>query len=106
VRLRQLAMPNYDAKFGDAVRQRAGDGPESGGAQRGFDAGNGRPRGQGGRRRYHESFRSPPPVVNVINIGARSAAASEQERPHACAPEELDAGSTARAGRKERKPMK
>ena len=63
--------PSYDTRFGDAVRQarqrmtlnpNAGANPDpvagmDGGATR--DA----------IGRYHESFKTPPPVVNVINIG-------------------------------------
>ena len=63
--------PNYDARFGDAVREarqrmtinpnagREGDpvaGMDGLAASEAFD-------------RYHDSFKAPPPVVNVINIG-------------------------------------
>jgi hypothetical protein len=63
--------PNYDARFGDAVRQarsamtinpRAGTNPDP---AAGID-------GQAAREaltRYQDSFKAPPPVVNVINIG-------------------------------------
>jgi len=63
--------PNYDLRFGDAVREsrqrmtlnpNAGSGP---GPVVGMD-------GKAAREavgRYQESFKSPPPVVNVINIG-------------------------------------
>jgi hypothetical protein len=63
--------PNYDAKFGDAVRQarqmmtlnpNAGT---SAGPSAGLD-GKVAAEAMG---RYQESFKSPPPVVNVINIG-------------------------------------
>lgn len=62
--------PNYDAKFGDAVRQArqamvlnpAAPSPD---AVLGMD---GRAAKEAAGR-YHESFKSPPPVVNVINIG-------------------------------------
>jgi hypothetical protein len=64
--------PNYDARFGEAVRDakrqmtinpNAGLESES------------KPEGMDGvaahqtMQRYQQSFKSPPPVVNVINIG-------------------------------------
>lgn len=62
--------PNYDARFGDAVRQarqamtlnpHAGVTPPV----HGLDAtAAGEAMG-----RYHDTFKAPPPVVNVINIG-------------------------------------
>jgi hypothetical protein len=63
--------PNYDARFGDAVRDarlrmtlnpNAGTNPD---AVVGMD-------GRASREaivRYQDSFKAPPPVVNVINIG-------------------------------------
>ena len=63
--------PSYDTRFGDAVRQarqrmtlnpNAGTNPDS---VAGMD-------GRSAREavvRYHDSFKAPPPVVNVINIG-------------------------------------
>ena len=63
--------PNYDLRFGDAVREarqrmtlnpNAGSNPET---AMGMD-------GRASREaivRYQDSFKSPPPVVNVINIG-------------------------------------
>jgi len=63
--------PNYDTKFGDAVREAklkmiinpdAGKNPDQ---VAGMD-------GKTARESillYQNSFRSPPPVVNVINIG-------------------------------------
>jgi hypothetical protein len=63
--------PNYDTRFGDAVREarqrmtlnpNAGSNPD---AVMGMD-------GRTSREaivRYQDSFKSPPPVVNVINIG-------------------------------------
>jgi hypothetical protein len=63
--------PNYDQRFGDAVRQarqrmtlhpNAGNNPDP---VLGMD-------GKAAREtavRYQDSFKSPPPVVNVINIG-------------------------------------
>jgi len=63
--------PNYDLRFGDAVREarqrmtlnpNAGSNPD---AVAGMD-------GTSAREsigRYQDSFKAPPPVVNVINIG-------------------------------------
>lgn len=61
--------PNYDLRFGDAVRQARqaqslNPGPAAATAQ-GVD---GRTAAEA-MGRYHESFKAPPPVVNVINIG-------------------------------------
>jgi hypothetical protein len=68
--------PNYDARFGDAVRQarqrmtlnpNAGANPDP---IAGMD-------GRSAREavgRYQESFKAPPPVVNVINIGGSTSA--------------------------------
>lgn len=65
------STPQYDAHFGDAVRQakakmiinpNAGMNPDP---AAGLD-------GQAANEamgRYQESFRTPPPAVNVINIG-------------------------------------
>lgn len=63
--------PHYDARFGDAVRQSrqmmilnpaAGS---SAGPAAGMD-GKSAVEAMG---RYQETFKAPPPVVNVINIG-------------------------------------
>ena len=62
--------PNYELHFGKAVREARqrmtiNTGPASTDPVAGID-------GQAARdtqERYHESFRKPPPVVNVINIG-------------------------------------
>lgn len=63
--------PNYDARFGDAVREarlaqtinpNAGSNPDQ---AAGLD-------GQAAREamgRYLQTFKEPPPVINVINIG-------------------------------------
>jgi hypothetical protein len=68
--------PNYDARFGDAVRearQRMTINPAAGtvaGPVAGMD-------GRAGTeavQRYHDSFKAPPPVVNVINIGGSGSA--------------------------------
>lgn len=63
--------PNYDARFGDAVRaarQAQTLNPQGVPAhQAGLD-------GKAAREatgRYHDSFKTPPPVVNVINIGGQ-----------------------------------
>ncbi|MFS2101620.1 hypothetical protein ACCC97_21945 [Variovorax sp. Varisp85] len=65
--------PNYDARFGDAVRdakRKMTLNPEAGK--------NGNPVvGMDGRaaresmNQYHESYKTPPPAVNVINIGGQ-----------------------------------
>jgi hypothetical protein len=63
--------PHYDAHFGDAVREARSamtinpNPPPSPDQAAGID-------GQAAREamtRYHDSFKAPPPVVNVINIG-------------------------------------
>lgn len=66
--------PQYDARFGEAVRHNlqaqalvpaAGqDGP----AAAALDANTARTAVQ----RYRDSFKAPPPVVNVINLGTGS----------------------------------
>lgn len=68
--------PNYDARFGDAVRQarlrmtlnpNAGANPDSMAGMDGLAA-------RDALGRYHETFKIPPPVVNVINIGGSASA--------------------------------
>lgn len=63
--------PNYDLRFGEAVRQarqrmtldpNAGSNPDPVAGMDGISA-------HEALGRYQESFKSPPPVVNVINIG-------------------------------------
>ena len=63
--------PNYDARFGQAVREarlrmtlnpNAVAGPEAATGMDGLAA-------HEAFGRYHDSFKAPPPVVNVINIG-------------------------------------
>ena len=63
--------PNYEARAGQAVRStlqaqvispQAGQGPEP---APGLDGVASREAVQ----RYHNSFKTPPPVVNVINVG-------------------------------------
>lgn len=64
------ATPQYDTRFGDAVReakQRMTLNPAAASADPvvGIDG----PSAREAQVRYHDSFKSPPPVVNVINIG-------------------------------------
>jgi len=65
------STPDYDARFGDAVRQAkagmiinpgAGANPDQAAGLDGSAAGE-------AMGRYHDSFRKPPSAVNVINIG-------------------------------------
>lgn len=67
----QSSTPNYDTRFGNAVRDarlRMTINPDAG-------RGPGPAAGMDGRAayeaygRYQDSFKAPPPVVNVINIG-------------------------------------
>lgn len=65
------ATPNYDARFGDAVR--AGRlaqtlNPDAGRAP-GPAAGTDGKTAREAFGRYEDSFKAPPPPVNVINIG-------------------------------------
>jgi hypothetical protein len=64
------ATPQYDLRFGDAVReakQRMTLNPNTVSTDPvvGIDGVSARE----AQVRYHDSFKSPPPVVNVINIG-------------------------------------
>jgi hypothetical protein len=68
--------PNYDTRFGDAVREsrvrmtlnpNAGANPDPVAGMDGRAA-------RDAVGRYHDSFKAPPPVVNVINIGGSAAA--------------------------------
>ena len=64
--------PQYDAQFGDAVRAAAQAqtlNPGAGAQQTsvGLDG----EAAQSAIHRYEDSFRAPPPVVNVINIGGQ-----------------------------------
>jgi hypothetical protein len=63
--------PHYDARFGDAVRQarqlmiinpNAGANPDTMAGMDGKSA-------TEAMGRYHDSFKAPPPPMNVINIG-------------------------------------
>ena len=63
--------PNYDAKFGDAVREAKLKMTINPGAGRNPDQVVGMD-GKAGRDTiilYQDTFKTPPPVVNVINIG-------------------------------------
>ena len=61
--------PHYDTRFGEAVRQavqvQALNPQASTDPVMGMD---GKAAAQAATR-YHDSFKAPPPVVNVINIG-------------------------------------
>jgi hypothetical protein len=63
--------PNYDARFGDAVRDARKkmtlnpDAGKDGNPVAGMD---GRSASES-MKQYHESYKVPPPAVNVINIG-------------------------------------
>jgi uncharacterized lipoprotein YajG len=64
------ATPNYDAKFGEAVRQARqamtlNPSPANAASIDGMD-GRAAVEAVG---RYQDAFKAPPPVVNVINIG-------------------------------------
>jgi hypothetical protein len=64
------ATPQYDTRFGDAVRearQRMAITPAAASTDPvvGLDG----PSAREAQTRYHDSFKTPPPVVNVINIG-------------------------------------
>jgi hypothetical protein len=65
--------PNYDAHFGEAVRDAKKkmtlnpDAGKNGDPVAGMD-------GRAAREsmnQYHESYKTPPPAVNVINIGGQ-----------------------------------
>ncbi|MGN6388544.1 MAG: hypothetical protein ACTHL1_03465 [Burkholderiaceae bacterium] len=65
------SMPNYDARYGDAVRDARSEmilDPQA--SARDYDT-----PGLDGKaakeaiKVYQDSFKAPPPVVNVINIG-------------------------------------
>jgi hypothetical protein len=65
------ATPDYDARFGDAVREARArmtlnPNPPTAATAAGID---GRAAHEA-QERYLESYKAPPPVVNVINIGA------------------------------------
>jgi uncharacterized lipoprotein len=63
--------PQYDSRFGDAVRQARQMmtlNPTAGTTAAPVIGMDGRA-GAEAVGRYHDSFKAPPPVVNVINIG-------------------------------------
>lgn len=63
--------PNYDAKFGDAVREarlKMTINPEAG-LKEDPVAGMDGKSAKEAVTRYQNSFKAPPPVTNVINIG-------------------------------------
>lgn len=64
------ATPNYDTKFGEAVRQarRAMTLNPSPPSTASIDGMDGRAAVEAVGR-YQDAFKAPPPVVNVINIG-------------------------------------
>jgi hypothetical protein len=65
------ATPNYDTRFGDAVRQARQMmiiNPNAGTTAAPVVGMDGKA-AQEALGRYHDSFKAPPPVVNVINIG-------------------------------------
>jgi len=65
--------PNYDARFGDAVRQARREmtlNPNAAAIAPASPVLDGIA-AQEAVGRYHNSFKSPPPVVNVINIGGQ-----------------------------------
>lgn len=65
------ATPGYDAAFGESVRQARGmqllnpDGARNPDPVAGIDGRAGR----SGIERYQESFRTPPPTFEILNIG-------------------------------------
>ncbi len=64
--------PHYDARFGDAVRAaRLAQTLVPQGASTNPVAGIDGKAAREAAGRYHESFKTPPPVVNVINIGGQ-----------------------------------
>jgi hypothetical protein len=67
----QTVTPHYDMRFGDAVREARlamTVDPDAGRRGDGVAGIDGRA-AQEGIKRYQDSFKQPPPVTNVINIG-------------------------------------
>lgn len=65
--------PNYDARFGDAVRearQRMTIDPQAAAREQEVAGIDGKA-AQEGTKRYQDSFKTPPPVTTVINIGGQ-----------------------------------
>ncbi|SEB25212.1 hypothetical protein [Variovorax sp. YR216] len=68
----QHVTPNYDARFGDAVRdakRMQTIDPDAGKKNPDMALGLDGQAAHDTLIRYHESFKEPPPAVNVINIG-------------------------------------
>ena len=65
------STPHYDARFGDAVRQArvAMTVNPAGSSMNDPVAGIEGQAAKEAMSRYYETFKAPPPVVNVINIG-------------------------------------
>ena len=61
--------PNYDMRFGDAVREARMRQTLNPAPSTDPMAGMGGPAAYEAIGRYQDSFKAPPPVVNVINIG-------------------------------------
>jgi hypothetical protein len=63
--------PNYDLKFGDAVRESRMNMTINPDAGKNTDqvAGMDGKSGKEALKLYQDSFKEPPPVINVINIG-------------------------------------
>lgn len=63
--------PNYDQKFGDAVRDTRMNMTINPDAGKNADqvAGMDGKSGKEALKLYQDSFKAPPPVINVINIG-------------------------------------
>lgn len=71
--------PQYDARFGNAVRearQRMALNPNAASTDPvvGIDG----PAARAAQVRYQDAFKAPPPVVNVINIGGNISAGGGQ----------------------------
>jgi len=65
--------PNYDARFGDAVRdakRKMTINPNAGKNNDPVTGMDGRA-ARDAMNQYHESYKTPPPAVNVINIGGQ-----------------------------------
>jgi hypothetical protein len=70
--------PQYDARFGDAVRQARQSmivNPNAGSSGDSVAGMDGKAAAEAVGR-YEDSFKAPPPVVNVINIGGSVGAGS------------------------------
>ncbi|NHZ88264.1 hypothetical protein F2P45_04375 [Massilia sp. CCM 8733] len=69
------SAPAYDARFGDAVRQArsAMTADPQAGARLDRAAGIDGQAAREAMARYHDSFKTPPPVITVINAGGPAA---------------------------------